>query len=160
MPLPGLDGTKGLQAYRLPEGDRRSTTRRGRKSRAEWEAWVREALSNLDDPIALGRSPLARLTFVGQVAQERYRLSVAARGRALRDILRACLQAVGKEIDQAPLGKLIECLTAGRSQRELARELGISEEHLSRTYKARLVRLVTEKLRLVSSLGDRGSDRQ
>ena len=113
-----------------------------------WQRRVGEALRNLPDRSALNRSPLARLAYVERLANERYGGRLMARGLALRETLGGCVDLVLSDIaDEKGLDRereYIACLRDGLSCKEASRRLGLSREHVSRTYRRRALLLLTE----------------
>ena len=119
---------------------------RGRPTAAAVDERVRAALRVIDDPIALERSPLVRLDSVHSLAAGPLRGRTCAEGLALRFVLRKALTDIAEDLAGTPIGSLAAALHEGRKQAEVADELGISEEHLSRRWKGLLVSLVRERI--------------
>lgn len=118
----------------------------GRPTQAALDARVREALRLVDDPIALADGPLAALPVVRRLVQTTYRGRTCPEGIALRALLRAILAEIARDLDGTFVAALAAGLREGRSQAEVARQLGTSEEWLCRRFKPQLVRLVRERL--------------
>lgn len=119
----------------------------GRKPRSLRERHLRRALLRMDDPIALEESPLARLAIIERCAGELFTRRVCARGLALSRILHVCLRQVGADLgEHHPAATLARALDRGMTQASAAREIGISEEHLTRRWKPAVVALVLDRL--------------
>ena len=117
-----------------------------------------EALRNLPDRAALNRSPLARLSYVERLASERYGGRLMARGLALREVLGACVDRVLSDLgNEKALHRerdYLELLRDGLSCREASKRLGLSREHVSRTYRKRALQLLTEVFLAVTRNGN------
>jgi hypothetical protein len=118
------------------------------------EAWLKrvgDALGNLKDVSALNRSALARTKAVERLAEERYRGHVVPRGFALREILLRSVEEVVGELSTEPgLARVCQYLklaAKGLSGRQIGKELGLSREHVSRTYRKRALDLLGRRLK-------------
>jgi hypothetical protein len=124
--------------------------RRGRLAVQEWQLRARYILRHLDDPISLQRSPVCRLVALERLAKAKYPRSVVARGRALYDLLQDCLLEIENELDGhagvAKLKSFIGLTRHGQGVTNASRALGLSPEHVSRSFKRELVQLLAEKL--------------
>lgn len=118
----------------------------GRPTTAMVDLRIREALRFLDDPIALGDGPLATLPVVAKLVASRYQGRTCPEGLALRALLRGILAEIGRDLEGSFVGSLANGLRNGRTQADIARELGTSEEWLCRRFKPQLIRLVRERL--------------
>jgi len=123
-----------------------ATASRGRPTAAAVDERVRAALRLIDDPIALEACPLVRLEQVQSLAAGPLRGRTCAEGLALRFVLRKALAEIANDLAGTPIGSLAGALHEGRTQAEVAGELGISREHLSRRWKGLLVSLVRERI--------------
>ena len=125
-------------------------TKRGRLSFDDWQQRVRYALRHLEDPIALQRSPLCKLGKLEKLAEIKYPGGVVSQGRALRDLILNCLLEIENELDGlSGVNKLklfIYHTRLGEGLFEASRSVGVTPEHASRTYKKKLIQLLTEKL--------------
>ncbi len=114
-----------------------------------WEQRIGHALRNLGDRSALSQSPLARLSYIQRLAEERYDEHLLPRGLALRDILLASAQKVSTELSNEPgltrACRYLDLLVKGLRCQEISRQLGLSREHTSRKYRKKAVALVTEE---------------
>lgn len=119
---------------------------RGRPSGALLDDRVRAALRSLDDPIALEMSSLVLLPSVQHLATGQLRGRTCAEGLALRFVLRKALQQIATDLAGTPVSTLAAAIHAGRSQASAARQMAVSEEHLSRRWKPVLVSLVRERI--------------
>lgn len=139
-----------------------SALRRGRLAATDWQSRTRYALRHLDDPIGLERSPLSRTAVVAQLAQAKYPSGIVARGRALHDLLVACLgeieDALGGHTRVAKLKEFVALTRQGKGVTEASRALGVSPEYASRSLKRTLVELLAERLMLKtrSQVGEGG----
>jgi hypothetical protein len=124
--------------------------KRGRVAIEQWQARARYALRHLDDPIALQKSPLCRLTALERMAKAKYPNSVVSHGRTLNDIVHICLKEIEEELHNhnkvAKLKSFIELTRQGKGVAESSRLLGITPEYASRSLKRSLVQLLAEKL--------------
>lgn len=121
-------------------------------SSAALDASTREALRSLDDPIALEGLVLSRLRSVQVLAATKYRGRTCGTGLALRHLLRQALDELADEMEGTQIGALAAGLRSGTTQAAVARELGVSEEHLCRRWKPVLVQLIHDAL--VAGTGD------
>lgn len=118
----------------------------GRRGTDEIERDIVQALRVVDDPDALGQLPLARDFAVEDLARQRYgRVTRLARGQALRDLLRECLERVAGETHE-PFRSFADAYAAQTPIAEIARQLGMSRSHLSRIYRRRVAALVADEL--------------
>lgn len=125
--------------------------RRGRKTGEERLEALREALRVRNDPIALEGLPLAARREFQEQGKKRYGRGTCAVGRAIADLLQLSLEEIASDLPTTAVGKLASAMVAGDTQAKAAKELDISEEHLTRRWKPVLVRLVQERLeRLVA----------
>jgi hypothetical protein len=124
--------------------------KRGRLATEEWQLRARYVLRHLDDPIALQRSPLCRISAVERLAKAKYPNGIVARGRALHDLIQECLKEIEIELDGhtgvSRLKTFITLTRQGSGVTQASRSIGISPEHASRTFKRNLVELLAEKL--------------
>lgn len=129
-----------------------TSSKRGRMSVDEWQARARYVLRHLDDPIALQRSPLSRLAKLDQLAKTKYPNGIVARGRALHDLARECLEEIEMELDGhagvAKLKSFVALTRQGMGVTEASRTLGISPEYACRKLKRGSVELLAEKMQL------------
>ena len=116
----------------------------GRPMAATIDLRVREALRFLDDPIALGDGPLSTLPVVAKLVASRYQGRTCPEGLALRALLLGILAEIGRDLEGSFVGSLANGLRNGRTQADIARELGTSEEWLCRRFKPQLIRLIRE----------------
>jgi DNA-binding NarL/FixJ family response regulator len=114
-----------------------------------WQKRVGEALRNLPDRSALSRSPLARLSYVEKIASERYNGRLMAKGLALREVLCGCVEGVVSDVANEPTlrreRQYLELVRDGLSCSEASKRLGLSREHVSRTYRKKALQLLTEE---------------
>lgn len=116
----------------------------------EWHLRARYVLRHLDDPIALKKSPLCRLSALERLAKAKYLGSVVPRGRALHDLLQECLLEIETELDGhsgvARLKSFVYYTRHGQGLTKASRSVGVTPEHASRALKKYLIKLLTEKL--------------
>jgi hypothetical protein len=114
-----------------------------------WEQRIGHALRNIHDRSILNQSPLARLSYIERLAEERYDDHLLPRGLALHDILLTCVEKVSTELSSEPglarVCKYLELLIKGLRCREISKKLGLSREHTSRRYRKKAVEIVTEE---------------
>ena len=129
-----------------------SQPKRGRVSADEWQTRARYVLRHLDDPIALQRSPICRFVALDRLAKAKYPNGIVARGRALHDLARECLQEIEMGLDGhtgvAKLKSFVALTRGGKGVTEASRTLGISPEYACRALKRGLVELLAEKMQL------------
>jgi hypothetical protein len=117
-----------------------------------WQARARYVLRYLDDPIALQRSPLCRLTALERLAKEKYPGGIVARGRALNSLARQYLLEIEAELDghggAARMKSFVALTREGKGVTAASRAMGISPEHACRRFKTYLVAMLAEKLRM------------
>ena len=114
-----------------------------------WQQRVAYALRYIDDRIMLNRSSLSRLAHIRRLADERYNGRLLPRGLALQQVLIESAQKVIAELDSEPaLAKTrvyLDLLMKGYQAKEISRQLGLSREHVARTYRRNAIDLVTEE---------------
>jgi DNA-binding NarL/FixJ family response regulator len=95
---------------------------------------------------------------VERLASERYGGRLMARGLALREVLGACVDRVLSDLgNEKALHRerdYLELLRDGLSCREASKRLGLSREHVSRTYRKRALQLLTEVFLVVTRNGN------
>jgi hypothetical protein len=132
--------------------DYKDDKRKGRLSTEEWQERARDALRHRDDPIWLGRSPLAHTALVEQMAKERYPYGVVARGRAVCDLIVECLEEIemdlGNSTGVARLREFIQLTRQGKGVKEAGQAIGVSPEYASRYFQHTVVELLADKLML------------
>jgi hypothetical protein len=122
--------------------------RRGTASPEVWQERVWHALRHLDDRSILNQSPLARLVYVQRLSERQFQGNILIRGLALREVLLDCVNRIieaGK--DERGLHKIcyfLELVKEGMSLTTISKTLGLSREHVTRTYKKKAVELVTQ----------------
>ena len=116
----------------------------------EWQQRVDDALRNLGDRSVLNRSPLAKLIYIGKLAEDKYKGHILPRGLALHDVLLDCTLRICKELSAEPgLSRTCSYLhlcIKGLSRKEISEQMGLSREHVSRVYRKKAVELVTEEI--------------
>ena len=121
--------------------------KRGRKTSATRLDDLRRTLRFLDDPVALEESPLAALPIVQERAQRDFARRTCPVGLSLAAILRESLTTIATDLGpRHPVGVLALRLTEGATQTEVARELMLTKEHLTRRWKPVLLRLLALRL--------------
>ena len=136
---------------RLREKPIRSLESTGSRSwtLGEWDRRIDHALRNLGDRSVLNASQLARLTYVRRLAEDEYRGHILPKGLALHDLLTNCIRKICTELEDEPgltrACRYLELLVQGISRKEISRQLGLSREHVSRTYRKKAVKIVTEE---------------
>ncbi len=125
-------------------------TGRGRYSIENRRLQVRFALRYINDPIALQRSPLCRLSTIEKRALAEYPDGVVSRGRALRDLINECLSEIEQELDGLSGVAKLKLFTShtreGKGLTQASHSIGVSREHASRTFKRKLIELLTDKM--------------
>jgi len=128
----------------------KKTSKRGRLDATEWQLRSRYILKHLDDPIALHRSPVCRLSKLENMAKAKYPDGIVAHGRALHDLTVQCLQEIENELDGhnsvAKLKEFVSLTREGKGVTEASRLLGMSREHTCRSLKRDLIELLAQKL--------------
>lgn len=117
-----------------------------------------DALKNLGDRSALSRSPLARLDRVQGMAADRYSDKLMPRGLALRQViteavLRICAE-LGDEPGLAKPCRYLDLRAKGLKCTEVAAELGLTREHVSRTVRPKALGLLLEEFLSVTGRKD------
>lgn len=119
------------------------------------EAWIGKmawALRHLHDRSALNRSSLARLDAVEKLAREKYQSHLMPRGLALREILLNCVAEAIKEAQAEPgltkVARYLELMIEGFTCKEISKEIHLTREHVSRTYRRKALELVADHFRL------------
>ena len=114
-----------------------------------WQQRVDHALKNLGDRSVLNRSPLARLSYIDELAENEYKGHILPRGLALHEILIECITKISTELSNEPslarACNYLDLLVKGLSCKEISQKLGLSREHVSRVYRKKAVELVTEE---------------
>jgi hypothetical protein len=125
--------------------------KRGRKPVAAHLEELRLALRNLHDPIALEELSLAQTRLVRARAERDFARRTCGVGLATSSVLSEALAEIGESLAAlTPLAKLAEGLRAGRTQAEVAAELGLSDEQLSRHWKPKLLKVLYERLQMLN----------
>jgi|SRR5579859_36679 len=124
-----------------------------RRSAAEFQAEVAQALLHLTDvPWLATESPLVTLPEV--IRRSEGSRQLFADGQALADVLREVADSVADRLVGTGKVKLlretVQGVCAGKSIAGIARELGYSREHFSRTYWGQAVGLVADELAALS----------
>lgn len=113
----------------------------------EWVSRGRYLIANRNDPIALARSPVADSRYVTLYAGRKYGGQVVATGKALRDIVYDCLAQIANDLSGTePLATVFRLTSEGRTQRQIAKAIGITPEWMSRRYQKLVVSLFVEAL--------------
>lgn len=125
--------------------------KRGRPANVEWQSRVRFLLRHLGDPITIeDESPLCHLPAVERLASARYSNSIVPRGRALNNLAEECLQEIEEELDGhrglSRLRQFVHLTRHGMGVTEASRTMGVTAEYTCRTFKRKLVELLTDKL--------------
>ena len=119
-----------------------------------WVVRVGEALRHLDDRILLNRNPLARLTYVRELAKKKYKDQYHPRGIALRETLIFCIDNIVSDMgNERGLSRPCQYLLLTRkgfSCKQISKEFGLSREHVSRVYRRRALELLSDRLRSLS----------
>ena len=122
---------------------------KGSTSLDVWEKRVAQAIMRLGDRSLLNRSPLAKLTYIERLAEDKYKGHILPRGIALHDVLLNCAQRISKELSAEPglarTCNYLDLYIKGLSCKEISEQLGLSREHVSRVYRKKAVELVTEE---------------
>ncbi len=127
-----------------------SPSKRGRIDLEEWQDRTRYVLNHIDDPIALQRSQICRLTGLEKLARTRFPNGVVAYGRTLQNLVIESLEEIEKELDGnagvLKLAKYVNLTRQGKNAKEASESAGVSASYASRAYKRTLVELLTNKL--------------
>lgn len=131
--------------------DESRNAKRGRPAIAEWQNRARFLLRHLGDPITIeDESPLCHLPAVERLASAHYRHSIVPRGRALNNLAEECLQEIEEELDGhkglSKLKQFVHLTRQGMGVTASSREIGVTPEYTCRTFKRKLVELLTDKL--------------
>ncbi|MFC2069130.1 hypothetical protein ACFLTP_09035 [Chloroflexota bacterium] len=129
----------------------------GRKRSPYLDSWairVDHAVRHISDRIELNRNPLARITYVQKMAKERYQGHVHPSGLALRELLIECIERITSDLGDEPAQARVCRYLAGRKEglnsRQISSELGLSREHVSRTYRPKALGLLADELRSIT----------
>ena len=122
--------------------------RPGRRSFEQWAQLVDECLRHLDDPVCLRRSPLSSLAGVGAYARRQYMENPHGDVLALQELL---CRAVDVSLPALPPRKreFLDRYSRGESIASIARAMGMSRSHLSRTYRPVITETVAIALRSI-----------
>ena len=116
-----------------------------------WIVNVSSALRNLDDRILLNRNPLARLKYVRNLANTKYKDKYHPSGLALRETLISCIDHVAKDMGNEPgLSRPCQYLLLARKGlncTQISKEFSLSREHVSRVYRKQALELLADSLR-------------
>lgn len=109
---------------------------------------IDHALRFIDDRIELNRNPLTRLAIIDSMANARYSGRVHPRALALREIVKRVTSRVLADLeDEAELRMVrafLDLYRSGATVSSVARRLGVSREHCSRSVKKRALLLLAE----------------
>jgi hypothetical protein len=135
------DGGRGLRTMKTAERGP------GRRSRQQEVDSVPHIIHVRSDPWLLGDSHWCDAPFVIQLAETMFRNRTASRPLALRYLLRQTLLQIAEDFGDSLTGRLARLLAeTDKRQAVIAREVGISETWLSRTYMPRVAALVLDAL--------------
>lgn len=85
-----------------------------------------------------------------KLAQKHYLNHVLPRGLALQELLKFCIKSVTDELGNDPVlsrhCQYLLLVKQGLSQKQISNQLGLSREHISRTYRRKSVELLAEEL--------------
>jgi len=137
--------TKIVSVNSIPEDEKH------RERLHTWVVRLGDALRHLDDRILLNRNPLARLTYVKELAKEHYQAQLHPRGIALRETLVYCIDKIAIDMGNEPgsyrLCQYLLLAKQGLSCRQISKGFGLSREQVSRVYRRRALELLADKLR-------------
>ncbi len=157
---PGAPPPGSAQGVEEDEGKQRSEER-GRNSRRNkndsLELAVEDALSRVDDPLALEATRLAHLKTVESYAAKHFLGRSTARGLAVQALLRKASQqaAAGLSGREERLGRFMTLYAEGRPIAEIARTIGVHREYASRAYRKETIRRVSAELHALLSTAKR-----
>jgi hypothetical protein len=118
-----------------------------------WQARVWQALRHLDDRSVLNQSPLARLSYIKQLANTEFKTNGLATGLALKTTLITCIDKLVLELEAEPgltrTCQFLKLIRQGCSITHISNSLGLSREHVTRYYKKKAVDLVTQEFLLI-----------
>lgn len=127
-----------------------SPPRAGRKPDSFYRLAVGAAVLRLDDRASLECNALAQLAVVGRLADERYPGKIWRRGLCLRDLIQEAVDETIKAAEGDDMERVRFVLTraaSGDTLSNIASELGIRRESLSRRLWSRITGLVWERLK-------------
>lgn len=113
------------------------------------EAHLGDALANLGNRAVLNTSPLSRTQYVQRLASEKNSDKLMPRGLALRQVITECVARICAELGDEPgLAKpcrYLDLRAKGLKCTEVAAQLGLAREHVSRTIRPRALGLLLEE---------------
>jgi hypothetical protein len=114
-----------------------------------WRARIWHALRHLDDRSILNQSPLARLSYIQRLAESQFQGNALVRGLALKHVLITCVDKIIAELNSEPglrrTCEFLQLIKQGTSVTTASKSLGLSREHVTRTYKKKAVELVAQE---------------
>ena len=119
------------------------------ENRNRWDQRVQYCLKNLNNPIALNSSPLIRLAQVERIARTKYKNEGLPRAKALKDVLFLCIDRLVKEMENdsssIKVARYLKLAKKGMNNSQIAKEMGLTREHVSRVYRNKALNLVTQE---------------
>lgn len=153
----GCDGPlKDVQDITIPEpwpsisqdSRKQKGSKRGPKPPELWVSEIRKDWDNVEDADKLGRSWLAFLPEIQEIARSKYEGGIIGRGSALKDFLtRAIAEARQLDTDKMTHAMLINYPKLNIT--EIAKSCGISRETFSRNYCPKAAIILTRIFRRI-----------
>lgn len=146
---PARRATRSAEAELTTQGDR-GAARPGRRPDSYYRLAVGAAVLHLGDRAALECNILAQLNAVRRLADERYPGKIWRRGLCLRELIQEAIDETIEDADGEDLDRIRLVLAraaSGATLSEIARELGIRRESLSRRLWSRITALIWERLK-------------
>ncbi len=119
------------------------------ENRNKWQERIWYCLKNLDDLIALNSSSLTRLAYIERIAKNKYKNEGLPKAKLLRDILNLCIDRLIQELENdnnsVKIAGYLKLAKKGLNNSQIAKELGLTREHVSRVYRNKSIELVTQE---------------
>jgi hypothetical protein len=150
----GVGSRNADPAWREKEGKKQSERRSGEKQRRngngnDIELRVGQLLRSINDVDVLEGSPLARHKVVAALADSEFRGRAHPRGRSLQKLIRLAAKRAAEDASGPNTQRLrvfVERYAAGHAVAAIAREIGLSREQVTRSYRPKAVQLIAARL--------------
>jgi hypothetical protein len=153
--LPPTGSSQSVRARQRPQSVPKEPSQTTNERLA---AHLGDALASLGDRAVLNTNPLSRTEYVQRLASEKYADKLMPRGLALRQVITECVARICAELGDEPgLAKpcrYLDLRAKGLKCTEVAAQLGLAREHVSRTIRPRALGLLLEEFLSVTGRRD------
>lgn len=140
---------RGKEQKGIKEEKKEKEIRPETETRNKWSERIWYCLKHLDDLTALNQSPLIRLKYIETLSKQKYKNEGLPKARALREVIELCtgrlIAGFEKETNSSKIAQYLRLAKKGLNNSQIARELGLTREHVSRFYRNKVIELVTQE---------------